>query len=96
MKIMLEYDWWIVEMIFVLVYLYYIIKVEKKGRIKEELYEVIEWLIGFDGKKLDELVVEKVIFEIFFEWVDFNFNVYLIIGVICGYWIEEIEMFLIR
>ena len=41
-------------------------KFEKKGRTKEELNQVIEWLTGFNETKLQELINEKATFEIFF------------------------------
>lgn len=86
-----EHDQRIAKMTFASVYPHYITKVEKKGRTKEELHQVIEWLTGFDEKKLDELVAEKATFETFFERADLNPNAHLITGVICGYRIEEIE-----
>lgn len=79
------------KMTFSSVYPLYLAKVEKKGRTKEELHQVIEWLTGFDNKKLQELITEKVTFEIFFKQASLNPNVHLITGVICGYRIEEIE-----
>ena len=81
----------IAKMTFALVYPLYLTKVEKKGRTKEELHQVIEWLTGFDDKKLDELVKEKVTFETFFQRASLNPHAYLITGVICGYRLEEIE-----
>lgn len=78
-------------MTFASVYPHYITKVEKKGRTKEELHEVIEWLTGFDEKKLIELIDEKVTFETFFKRANLNPNASLITGVICGYRIEELE-----
>ncbi len=78
-------------MIFASVYPMYVAKVEKKGRTKEELHEVIEWLTGFDNKKLEELIREKVTFEEFFRRASLNPNARLITGVICGYRVEEIE-----
>jgi len=69
----------------------YVEKVEKKGRTKEELHQVIQWLTGFNDKKLQELIKEKVNFETFFEQATLNPNAHLITGVICGYRIEEIE-----
>jgi hypothetical protein len=68
-----------------------IAKVEKKGRSKEELHQVIEWLTGFDKKKLQELIEEGVTFETFFKKAKLNPDAHLITGVICGYRIEEIE-----
>jgi hypothetical protein len=78
-------------MTFASVYPMYVEKVEKKGRTKEELHEVIEWLTGFDTKKLRELIEKKVTFEAFFQHASLNPNAHLITGVICGYRVEEIE-----
>ena len=55
------------KMTFASVYPHYISKVEKKGRTKAELHQVIEWLTGFDNIKLQELIVEKATFETFFK-----------------------------
>lgn len=81
----------IAKMIFASVYPMYIAKVEKKGRTKEELDQVVEWLTGFDNKKLQELINDNVTFETFFQKASLNPNAKLITGVICGYRIEEIE-----
>ncbi len=78
-------------MIFASVYPHYITKVVGKGRTKEELHQVIEWLTGFDDNKLQELIGQKVTFETFFQGATLNPNAHLITGVICGYRIEEIE-----
>lgn len=81
----------IAKMIFASVYPHYVTKVESKGRTKEELHQVIEWLTGFNAKKLQTLIDEKVTFETFFDRATLNPNAHLITGVICGYRIEEIE-----
>ncbi|MEZ5047171.1 MAG: DUF2200 domain-containing protein [Chitinophagaceae bacterium] len=81
----------IAKLTFASVYPHYIKKVESKGRSIEELHEVIKWLTGFDKKKLDNLIEEKVNFEIFFQKAKLNPNAKLITGLICGYRIEEIE-----
>jgi len=86
-----KHDERIAKMTFASVYPMYLTKVEKKGRTKEELDQVIEWLTGFDEKKLQELIKEKVSFEIFFQSATLNPNAHLITGVICGYRVEEIE-----
>jgi hypothetical protein len=86
-----NHDQRIAKMIFASVYPMYVEKVEKKGRTKEELHQVIEWLTGFDNKKLQELIKEKVTFETFFQQASLNPNASLITGVICGYRVEEIE-----
>ena len=78
-------------MTFASVYPLYLAKVEKKGRTKEELHQVIEWLTGFDNKKMQELIKEKATFETFFQHATLNSNAHLITGVICGYRVEEIE-----
>lgn len=85
------HDQRIAKMIFASVYPMYVAKVEKKGRTKEELHEVITWLTGFDNKKLQELIKEKVTFETFFQRATLHPNAHLITGMICGYRIEEIE-----
>jgi hypothetical protein len=79
------------KMTFASVYPHYITKVERKGRTKEELQQVIAWLTGFDNKKLQKLIDKKVTFEAFFTQAKLNPNAHLITGVICGYRIEEIE-----
>jgi hypothetical protein len=79
------------KMTFASVYPMYVAKVEKKGRTKDELHEVITWLTGFDNDKLQELINEKVTFKTFFQQATLNPNAHLITGMICGYRIEEIE-----
>ncbi len=79
------------RMTFASVYPHYLTKVEKKGRNKEELHQVIEWLTAFDDRELQELIKEKVTFETFFQRASLNPNANLITGVICGYRIEEID-----
>lgn len=91
MKTTPEHDAKIAKLIFASVYPHYVTKVETKGRTKEELHQIIEWLTGFDDKKLQELIDEKVTFETFFERANLNPNAQLITGVICGYRIEEIK-----
>ncbi len=81
----------IAKMSFASVYPMYIQKVEKKGRTKEELHQVIEWLTGFNDKKLQELIKEQVNFDEFFQRASLNPKATLITGLICGYRIEEIE-----
>jgi len=78
-------------MTFASVYPLYLAKIRKKGRTKEELHRVIEWLTGFNEKKLQKLIDEKVTFETFFQNATVNPNAHLITGVICGYRVEEIQ-----
>ena len=86
-----EHDARIAKMSFAKVYPLYVDKVEKKGRTKAELHEVIEWLTGFDDKTIAALVDEEVTFETFFTRATLHPNAELIKGVICGYRIEDIE-----
>ena len=91
MKVTPEHNERIAKMTFSSVYPHYVTKVEKKGRTKEELHQVIEWLTGFDKFKIQELIDEKATFKTFFQDADLNPNAHLIKGVICGYRIEEID-----
>ncbi len=91
MQVTPEHNERIAKMTFASVYPHYVVKVEKKGRTKEELHQVIEWLTGFDDKKIKELIAKKVTFVDFFKTAKLNSNANLITGVICGYRIEEIE-----
>jgi len=96
MKTTPEHNARIAKMTFASVYPHYVTKVEKKGRTKEELHQVIAWLTGYDSTKLQELINENVTFEAFFKNAKLNPNAHLITGVICGYRIEEIENELTR
>lgn len=96
MKTTPEHNKRIAKMTFASVYPHYVTKVECKGRTKAELHQVIKWLTGYDDKKLQELIDEKVTFETFFKRAKLNPNAKLITGVICGYQIEEIENSLTR
>ena len=86
-----SHDEQIAKMTFASVYPHYLTKVEKKGRTKEELHQVIEWLTGYSESVLEHLITEKVTFEQFFRKATLNPNARLITGVICGYRVEEIE-----
>lgn len=96
MKVTPEHNERIAKMTFSSVYPHYVNKVEKKGRTKAELHQVIEWLTGFNAKALEGLIEEKVTFQTFFERANLNPNAHLIKGVICGYRIEEIDNELTR
>ncbi len=76
---------------FASVYPLYVTKVERKGRTKAELDQVIEWLTGFDEAALQEHLAAETTFEEFFAKADLNPNVSAITGVICGIRVEEIE-----
>ena len=90
MKTTPEHDERMAKITFASVYPHYITKVESKGRTKEELHQVIEWLTGFNDKKIQKLIDEKATFKDPFQKAKLNPNAHLITGVICGYRIEEI------
>lgn len=80
----------IAKMTFASVYPHYITKIEKKGRTREELQEVIYWLTGLDIMQIEALIQSKASFEEFFSKAKLPPNVSLITGVICGYRVEDI------
>ncbi|SKB04092.1 DUF2200 domain-containing protein [Aeromicrobium choanae] len=73
------------------VYPHYVTKVEKKGRTKAELDQVIEWLTGFDASTLQKHLDAGTTFEEFFAQADLNPNASLITGVVCHVRVEEVE-----
>ena len=73
------------------VYPHYVNKVEKKGRTKAELDEVIEWLTGFDDAQLKKHIEDGTTFEEFFDDATLNPNAVLITGVVCGVRVENVE-----
>ena len=74
------------------VYPMYLQKVEKKGRTKAELDEVIRWLTGYTQAGLEKALADKVSFgEFFTRAPNLNPARSLITGVICGMRVEEIE-----
>jgi len=91
-----EHDQKIAKLIFASVYPMYVKKVETKGRTEAELKQVIAWLTGFNNKKLQQLIKDKVTFAEFFKQATINPNAHLITGMICGYRIEDIETPLTR
>ena len=76
---------------FASVYPHYVTKVERKGRTKEELHEVIRWLTGFNDATLQRHIDGDTTFEDFFAEATLNPNARLITGVVCGVRVEAIE-----
>jgi hypothetical protein len=73
------------------VYPHYVAKVERKGRSKADLDQVIEWLTGYDPPSLQELLDAGTTFEEFFAKARLNPNASSITGVVCGVRVENIE-----
>ncbi|MDQ6523471.1 DUF2200 domain-containing protein [Nocardioides sp. LHD-245] len=76
---------------FASVYPHYVTKVEKKGRTRAELDQVIAWLTGFDAAALQAHLDAGTTFEEFFDRARLNPAADLITGVVCGVRVEEIE-----
>ncbi len=76
---------------FASVYPHYVTKVEKKGRTKAELDQVIEWLTGFDEAELSNHLSVGTTFEDFFAEARLNPNASLITGLVCGVRVEDVE-----
>ncbi|TQJ50589.1 DUF2200 domain-containing protein [Phycicoccus sp. SLBN-51] len=73
------------------VYPLYLAKVERKGRTKAELDQVIEWLTGFDDAALDAHLAAGTSFEDFFADARLNPHASLITGVVCGVRVEDVD-----
>ncbi|MEL7423775.1 MAG: DUF2200 domain-containing protein [Bacteroidota bacterium] len=96
MKVTPEHNERIAKLTFASVYPHYITKVEKKGRTKEELHQVIEWLTGYGDARIQAFIDNKATFKDFFAEATIHPNAHMIKGVICGYRIEEIDNTLTR
>ena len=91
MKVTAEKNEQVGKLIFASIYPHYLSRLEKNGRTKQELQQVIEWLTGYDENKVQSLIDEKVTFKTFYENAKIHPNAHMIKGVVCGYRIEEIE-----
>jgi len=91
-----EHDRRMAQMTISTVFPLYVNKVERKGRTKEELLQVIEWLTGYGEMQLTALITKETTFEDFFKQATLNPNAGMITGLICGYRVEEIQNQLTR
>ena len=73
------------------VYPHYVAKVERKGRTKAELDQVVEWLTGFDETAMAAHLDAGTTFEDFFAKAQLNPQASLITGVVCGVRVEEVD-----
>lgn len=73
------------------VYAHYVAKVERKGRTKDELDQVIEWLTGYDEQQLARHLDAGSTFEEFFAQAELTPHTDLITGVVCGVRVEDVE-----
>ncbi len=87
----------IFAMPFAKVYPAYLNKVERKGRTREELDQVIRWLTGYDARGFARQLEKAVSLERFFaEAPKYHPDASLITGVVCGVRVEEVEDPLMR
>lgn len=74
------------------VYPLYLAKVERKGRSKAEVDEIIRWLTGHSQATLEQELADKTNFEDFFAQApQLNPARSLITGVICGVRVQDLE-----
>ncbi|MFC5043811.1 DUF2200 domain-containing protein [Ornithinimicrobium kibberense] len=64
---------------------------ERKGRTKAELDQVVEWLTGFDEAALQRHLDAGTTFEDFFAAAELNPRVDQVTGVVCGVRVEDVE-----
>lgn len=91
MKVTVEKNEKVAQMIFATIYPLYLNRLEKNGRTKAELDQVLRWFTGFDQDTLQALIDEKATYRTFFQKAQIHPNAHMIKGVVCGYRIEEIE-----
>ena len=73
------------------VYPHYVAKVERKGRSKDELDEVIRWLTGYDEAQVEAHLADGTTFQDFFAQAHLNPHAALITGSVCGVKVQEVE-----
>lgn len=79
-------------MLFADIYPLYLKKVERKGKTKAELDEVLCWLTGYDQAGLDAAATSELTLRELFDVIpQLNPAANRITGVICGYRVEDIE-----
>ncbi len=80
----------IAKMNFGSIYPHYLNRIEKHGRTKEELDQVIKWLTDYSQEELDSFISGEGNYRDFFAGAKIHSNAHMIKGVVCGYRIEEI------
>lgn len=87
----------IFDMSFCKVFPLLIAKAERKGRTKEEVYEVTGWLTGYTDEEIEQALCSDITYGDFFRNLPkLNENASLIKGMICKIRVEEIEDPLMR
>ena len=91
MKVTAEKNEQVANMGFGSIYPLYLNRLEKNGKTKEELDQVLYWFTGLDRDTLHQLIDENVTYQTLFQKSKIHPNADMIKGVVCGYRIEEIE-----
>lgn len=79
-------------MIFANVYPLYVAKAEKKGRTKDEVNKIIQWLTGYTKAGLESQIKKQINFEMFFKNAPkLNPLRKLVTGTVCGVRVEDVE-----
>lgn len=79
-------------MIFANVYPLYVAKAERKGRTKDEVNKIIQWLTGYTKAKLESQIKKQVNFEMFFKNAPkLNPLRKLVTGKVCGVQVEDVK-----
>lgn len=67
-------------------------KAERKGRTKEEVIDVINWMLGYSESDILQQLNKDIDYQTFFiEAPNINKDIHLIKGTICGVRIETID-----
>lgn len=80
----------VANMVFGSIYPHYLSRLEKNGRTKEELDQVLRWFTGLDQDALQAIIDDKATYQTLFQKATIHPNAHMIKGVVCGYRIEEI------
>jgi len=89
-KVTTEKNEQIAKMNFGSIYPHYLNRIEKHGKTKEDLNQVISWFTGYDKKIIETFINGNGTFGDFFEGAKIHQNAHMIKGLVCGYRIEEI------
>lgn len=80
-------------MLFAKVYPMLIAKAERKGRTKNEVFEITTWLTGYMPEQIEELMQSDISYgDFFLQAPELNPNRKLIKGTICEVRVENIEV----
>jgi len=91
MKVTIEKNEKVANMVFGTIYPLYLNRLEKNGRTKQELDQIIKWFTGYDQETLEVFIDKKATYRTFFQKAKIHKNAHMIKGLVCGYRIEEIE-----